>query len=142
MHERARVEEALFNDAVRRQRAERAAALDHQSSLTQAEAERKRLVAETEIDAEEKKQRLLLTYEAQLGDARVGNARQMSAVRRAEREDVSSFEKEQDGRLKGRIAAERMLVESKERMAAQLAAYGMPQRAALTQGGYIERELD
>lgn len=142
VHERARLEESLFNDAVRRQRAERAAALDHQSALTQAEAERKRLVAETEIDAEDKKQRLLLTYEAQLGETRVGNARQMSAVRRAEREDVDSFEKEQDGRLKGRIAAERKLVESKERMAAQLAAYGMPQRAALTQGGYIERELD
>lgn len=142
VHEKARLEECLFNDAVRRQRAERASALDHQSSLTQAEAERKRLVAETEIEAEEKKQQLMLTYESQLGDKRLNNARQMNAVRRAEREDLDSFEKEQNGRLQGRIAAERMLVESKERMAAQLAAYGMPPRAALTQGGYIERELD
>lgn len=139
MHEKARLEEALFNEAVQRQRVARAAALDHESSLTQAEAERKRLVAETEIDAEEKKQRLLLTYEAQLGESRVGQAQQMSAIRRAEREDIDSFEKEQDSRIKGRMVQERKLVESKERMAAQLAGLGMPQRQQI---GYVSGELD
>lgn len=139
MHEKARLEEALFNEAVRRRRAERAADLDHQSSLTQAEAERKRLVAETEIEAEENKQRLLLEFETQLGESRVGQAQQMSAVRRAEREDIDSFEKEQDNRIKGRMAQERKLVESRERMAAQLAGLGMPQRQQI---GYVSGELD
>lgn len=139
MQEKARLEEALFNEAVRRRRAERAADLDHQSSLTQAEAERKRLVAETEIEGEEKKQQLLLTYETRLGESRVGQAQQMNAVRRAEREDIDSFEKEQANRIKARMVQERKLVESKERMAAQLAGLGMPQRQQI---GYVSGELD
>lgn len=139
IQEKAILEERLFNDAVRRQRAERAAALDHQSSLTQAEAERKRLVAETEIEAEEKKQQLLLTYEARLGESRVGQAQQMNAMRRAERQDIDSFEKEQASRIQKRMMMEHKLVESKERVAAQLAGMGMPQRQQI---GYVSGELD
>lgn len=139
LRDKAALEEALFAEQVRRQRAERAAALEHQSSLTQAEAERRRLVAETEIDAEEKKQRLLLTYEHQLGEARVGQARQMSAVRRAEREDVNAFEKEQDGRIRGRMMVEKKLIESKGQLASNLAAMGVPQRQQI---GYVAGELD
>ncbi|CAN8102630.1 unnamed protein product [Discula destructiva] len=139
MHERARLEESLFNEAVRRQRAERASALEHQSDLTQAEAERKRLVAETEIEAEVKKQQLMLTYQTQMGQTQVSQAQRMNAVRRAEREDIDSFEKEQNKRIAGRLAQERNLIESKERMAAQLATLGMPQR---NQIGYVSGELD
>lgn len=139
IHEKARLEEQLFNDAVRRQRLERAAALDHESSLTQAEAERRRLVAETEIDAEEKKQKLLLTYETQMSDTRIAQARQMNAVRMQEREDINAFEKEQDNRLRGRMNQERKLIESKTQMAAQLAGLGMPQRQQI---GYVSGELD
>lgn len=139
LREKARLEEELFNEFVRRQRLERAAAMEHQSSLTQAEAERKRLVAETELDAEEKKQQLLLRYEAQLGDTRIGQARQMNAVRRAEREDINAFEKEQDHRIHGRMVQEKKLIDGKTQMAAQLASLGMPQRQQI---GYVSGELD
>lgn len=139
IRERAALEEALFNDAVRRKRAERAAAMDHESSLTQAEAERKRLVAETELDAEEKKQRLLLQFESRLGEQRHGQAVQMSAVRRAERENVSAFEKEQDNRVRGRMAQEKKLIESRTQMAASLQGLGVPQRQQI---GYVSGELD
>lgn len=139
IREKALLEEQLFNDAVRRQRAERAAAMDHQSSLTQAEAERKRLVAETELDAEEKRHQLLLKYESQVGETRIGQARQMSAMRRAEREDVNAFEKEQDNRVRGRMAQEKKLIESKSQMAANLAGMGVPPRHQI---GYVSGELD
>lgn len=139
IREKALLEEELFNDAVRRQRAERAAMMDHQSSLTQAEAERKRLVAETELDADQKRHQLLLQYESQVGEARVGQARQMSAVRREEREDVNAFEKEQDNRVRGRMAQEKKLIESKTQMAANLAQLGVPPRQQI---GYVSGELD
>lgn len=139
IREKAALEEELFNEAVRRKRAERAAAMDHESSLTQAEAERKRLVAETELDGEEKKQQLLLLFESQLGEKRIGQAMQMNALRRAEREDINAYEKEQDNRIRGRMAQEKKLIESKTQMAASLQGLGMPHRQQI---GYVSGELD
>lgn len=139
IREKAALEEDLFNEAVRRKRAERAADMDHESSLTQAEAERKRLVAETELDAEEKKQQLLLRFESQLGDKRVGQTMQINALRRAEREDMNAYEKEHDNRIRGRIAQEKKLIESKTQMAASLQALGVPHRQQI---GYVSGELD
>lgn len=139
LREKAAIEEALFNDAVRRQRAERAAAMDHESSLTQAEVERRRLVAETDLDAEQNRQRLLLQYEARVGEAKVDHAKQMSAVRRAEREDIDGFEKEQDLRHKNRLLQERKLIEQQQAAAQSMAALGLPQRKQI---GYVAGELD
>lgn len=139
IREKAAIEEELFNDAVRRQRAERAAAMEHQSSLTQAEVERRRLVAETDLDAEQNRQQLLLQYETRVGEAKVGHAMQMSAVRRAEREDIDGFEKEQDLRHKNRLIQERKLIEQQQQAAQSMAALGMPQRKQI---GYVSGELD
>lgn len=139
IREKAALEEDLFNEAVRRKRAERAAAMDHESSLTQAEAERKRLVAETELDAEEKKQQLLLRFENQLSEKRIGQAMQMNALRHAEREDINAYEKDQDNRIRGRMTQEKKLIESKTQMAASLQALGVPHRQQI---GYVSGELD
>lgn len=139
MREKAAIEESLFNDAVRRQRAERAAALDHQSSLTQAEVERRRLVAETDLDAEQNRQQLLLQYETRAGETKVDHAKQMSAVRRAEREDIDGFEKEQDLRHKNRLIQESKLIEQQTTAAQTLASLGIPQRKQI---GYVSGELD
>ncbi|KAF3766997.1 ankyrin [Cryphonectria parasitica EP155] len=139
VREKAQLEEQLFNEAVRRQRAEQAAALDHQSSLMQVEAERKRLLFETEYEGEQKRQQLLLAFEGQQASARMDTARQMSALQRREREDINAFEKEQDKRLQARMTQERKLIESKNQMAANLAALGMPQRRQI---GYVSGELE
>lgn len=139
IREKAAIEEELFNDAVRRQRAERAAAMEHESSLTQAEVERRRLVAETDLDAEQSRQQLLLQYETRVGDVKVDHAKQMSAVRRAEREDIDGFEKEQDLRHKNRLTLERKLIEQQTTAAQSMAALGIAQRKQI---GYVSGEVD
>lgn len=139
IREKAAIEESLFNDAIRRQRAERAAVMEHQSSLTQAEVERRRLVAETDLDAEKSRQQLLLQYETRVGDFKVDHAKQMSAVRKLEREDIDGFEKEQDLRHKNRLIQERKLIEQQQAAAQSMAALGIPQRKQI---GYVAGELD
>lgn len=139
IREKAALEETLFNDAVRRQRAERAAAMEHQSSLTQAEVERRRLVAETDLDAEKSRQQLLLTYETRVSETKVDHAKQMNAVRKAEREDVDGFEKEQDLRFRNRMTLQRKLLEQQTAAAQSLAAQGISQRKQI---GYVSGELD
>lgn len=136
---KAAIEEELFNDAIRRKRAERAAAMDHESSLTQAETERKRLVAETELDAEEKRQQLMIRFESTMGEKRIGQAIQLDALRRAEREDIDAFEKEQDNRIRHRMQHEKKLIESKTQMAATLQGLGAPRRQQI---GFVAGELD
>lgn len=134
IREKAMLEETLFNDAVRRQRAERAAAMEHQSSLTQAEVERRRLVAETDLDAEKSRVQLYLTYEAQVGENKLDHEKQMNAVRKAEREDADGFEKEQELRYRNRLAMNQQLLEQQA-----AAAQGIPPRKQI---GYISGELD
>ena len=136
---RAQVEEELFNESVRRQRAERAAAMQHQASLTQAEVGRRRLVAETEFEAEGRRQLQLLEYEKQQNGEREGHARQMSAVRVDERKQVDRLDKEHDSRIRNRIVQQKKLVDSQNQLATNLSAVGMPQRRQI---GYISGELD
>jgi ankyrin repeat protein len=128
IRERAQVEEELFHEAARRQQMERAAAMEHQSSVTQAAIERKRLVAETEFEAEGRKQLQLLEYE-----------RQMTANRVDEREQVDRMDREHDSRIKDRISQQKKLVDSQSQLANQLGSVGMPQRRQI---GYISGELD
>ncbi|KAI3393056.1 hypothetical protein diail_4795 [Diaporthe ilicicola] len=139
IRERALLEEELFNEAVRRQRAERAAAMEHQASVTQAEIERKRLVADTEFEAEGRRQLQLLEYEKQMGDAREDHARQMTANRVDERAAIDRMDREHDSRIKNRIAAQKKLVDSQNHLASNLGNVGMPQRRQI---GYISGELD
>lgn len=138
LREKAAIEESLFNETVRRQRAERAAALDHQSSLTQAEVERRRLVAETDFTAEQNRQQLLLQYEKNMGDAKVASAMQLSAVRRTEWEDAGRFEAERDLLRRNRLIEETRLYEQQTAAAQTMASLGHPQR---TQIGYITGEV-
>lgn len=139
IRERAQLEEELFNEAVRRQRAERAAAMEHQSSITQAAIERKRLVAETEFEAEGRRQLQQLEYEKQSADAREEHARQMTANRVDERAAIDRMDREHDSRIKNRIAQQKKLVDSQNQLANQLGTVGMPQRRQI---GYISGELD
>ncbi|KAG8167524.1 hypothetical protein KVR01_003213 [Diaporthe batatas] len=139
IRERAQLEEELFNEAVRRQRAERAAAMEHQSSITQAAIERKRLEAETEFEAEGRRQLQLLEYEKATADAREEHARQMTANRVDERQAIDRLDREHDSRIKNRIAQQKKLVDSQNQLANQLGTVGMPQRRQI---GYISGELD
>ncbi|KAK7729110.1 hypothetical protein SLS53_009325 [Cytospora paraplurivora] len=139
IHERAQAEEELFNEAVRRKRAERAAAIQHEAALTQAEVGRKQLVAAAEFESEGRRQLQLLEYEKQLNGERVDHARQMSTVRVGEREQVDRLDREHDSRIKNRIVQQKQLVDSQNQLATNLSAVGMPQRR---QVGYISGELD
>ncbi|KAJ0114539.1 hypothetical protein J7T55_004783 [Diaporthe amygdali] len=139
IRERALLEEELFNEAVRRQRAERAAAMEHQSSITQAEIERKRLVADTEFEAEGRRQLQLLEYEKQMDDTKEAHARQMTANRVDERAAIDRMDREHDSRIKNRIAQQKKLVDSQNQLASNLGSVGMPQRRQI---GYISGELD
>lgn len=139
IRERARLEEELFNEGLRRQRAGQAAALQHQAALGQAEAGRARLVAEAEMEAEGRRQLQLLEYEGQAGRKREEHARQMSALRVDERETVDQMDREHDSRIRNRIAQQKKLVDSQNQLATSLAGVGMPQRRQI---GYISGELD
>lgn len=139
IRERAQLEEELFNEAVRRQRAERAAAMEHQSSVTQAAIERKRLVAETEFEAEGRRQLQLLEYERQAADVREHHERQLTSNRLDERQAIDRMDREHDSRIKNRIAAQKKLVDSQNQLASNLGTVGMPQRRQI---GYISGELD
>lgn len=139
IREKAMLEEELFNEAVRRQRAERAAAMEHQSSITQAAVERQRLVADTEFEAEGRRQLQLLEYEKQAADTREQHARQMTANRVDERAAIDRMDREHDSRIKNRIAQQKKLVDSQNQLANQLGTVGMPQRRQI---GYISGELD
>lgn len=139
VRERAQLEEELFNEAVRRQRAERAAAMQHQASLTQAEVGRRRLVAEAEFEAEGRQQLQRLEYEKLAHSEREGHARQMSAVRVDERDKVDRLDREHDSRIRNRIVQQKKLVDSQKELATSLSAVGMPQRRQI---GYISGELD
>ncbi|KAI7788519.1 hypothetical protein LA080_010853 [Diaporthe eres] len=139
IREKALLEEELFNEAVRRQRAERAAAMEHQSSITQAAVERQRLVADTEFEAEGRRQLQLLEYEKQAADNREEHARQMTANRVDERAAIDRMDREHDSRIKNRIAQQKKLVDSQNQLANQLGTVGMAQRRQI---GYISGELD
>ncbi|KUI63647.1 NF-kappa-B inhibitor alpha [Cytospora mali] len=139
IRERAQLEEELFNEAVRRQRAERASAMQHQASLTQAEVSRRRLVADAEFEAEGRKQLQMLEYEKHVNSARENHARQMSTVRVDEREKVDRLDREHDSRIKNRIVQQKKLLDSQNQLAANLSGVGMPQRRQI---GYISGELD
>lgn len=141
MREKVRAEEEAFNDAVLRQRMQREAAIEHQTALTQAEVERKRLVAEAELEAEHNKQRLLLEYEARAGETKMDYAKQMSSLRRAERENIEGFEKEQDYRIRNRMLQESKMIDQKQHAAQNMAAMGIapPRRQQI---GYVAGELD
>ncbi|KAI6258469.1 hypothetical protein MCOR19_005122 [Pyricularia oryzae] len=125
IRERAAVEEDVFAQQVRRQKAERQAALDHSRQLAEAELERTRLVAATEFEVEQTKQTRQIEWERKIGGERLDNANQLSALRVKEREDIERIDRESDMRVRSRLQEHRQLIDSQSALAGQLTASGV-----------------
>ncbi|KAH9908293.1 ankyrin repeat-containing protein [Xylariomycetidae sp. FL2044] len=137
LRDRARVEEDLFNAAMRQQRARQAADLRHQEALTTAGVGRTRALAEAQLQADAASQSRLLTWERDLGSERVGNAEQLSSIRLREREECERMDALADKRVKGRIAEQRKLVDSQSALADRLGGAG----AGTGAGGVTRRQI-
>ncbi|KAI1133728.1 hypothetical protein F5Y10DRAFT_4074 [Nemania abortiva] len=138
LQERARVEEDIFNAALRQQRAKQHADLQHQESLTKASVTRARAIGDAELAVEGQKQARLLEWERDVGSERVGNANQLSSIRLREREELDRLDKIADARFTARMKEQKKLVDSQSVLAANLnsAAPG-----ARRQIGYVSGEL-
>ncbi|KAI0548760.1 hypothetical protein F4679DRAFT_291357 [Xylaria curta] len=139
IQERARVEEDIFNAALRQQRAKQTLDLDHQENLTKASVTRARAIGDAELVVEGKRQARLLEWEREVGSERVGNANQLSSIRLREREELERLDKAADTRFTARLKEQKKLVDSQSALATNLngAAPG-----ARRQIGYISGELD
>ncbi|KAI6085795.1 ankyrin [Hypoxylon rubiginosum] len=138
IQERARVEEGLFNTAMRQQRARQTAEVSHQEALTHASVSRAQAVADAEMAVEARRQTRMLQWERDVGSERVGNANQLSSIRLREREELERLDRLADGRLKGRIQEQRKLVDSQSALAANLAGAGPGTRRQI---GFVSGEL-
>ncbi|UNI16794.1 hypothetical protein JDV02_003197 [Purpureocillium takamizusanense] len=114
LRSRAQVEESLAAAAHQRRLTEQRAVADMSVSRTRA-------LASTELEAEEARQRKALEWEARLNTERVDNARALSSIRISERQEVERIDKGAESRIKGRLDAQRKLVESQEKLAKRLA---------------------
>lgn len=139
LQERARVEEELFNSAMRQQRAKQVAEVQHQESLTRAGVTRARALADAELAVEAQKQSRLLQWERDMGSERVGNANQLSSIRLREREELERLDKAADTRFRTRIQDQKKLVDSQTALAANIAGAGPGARRQI---GYVSGELD
>ncbi|KAI1267138.1 hypothetical protein F5Y18DRAFT_379091 [Xylariaceae sp. FL1019] len=138
LQERARVEEDLFNAALRQQRAKQHADLQHQEKLTSASVTRARAIGEAELSVESQKQTKLLQWEREMGSERVGNANQISNLRIREREELDKLEKAADARFKTRLKEQKKLVDSQSVLAASLNGAGPGARRQI---GFVSGEL-
>ncbi|KAI1327171.1 hypothetical protein F5Y16DRAFT_399725 [Xylariaceae sp. FL0255] len=120
IRERARVEEDIFNSALRQQREKQNTDLQHQDRLTKASVTRARAIGDAEMAVEGQKQTKLLQWERDMGNERVGNASQLSNIRLREREEIERFDKAADVRFKTRIGEQKKLVDSQTMLAANL----------------------
>ncbi|KAI2776722.1 hypothetical protein F4815DRAFT_332944 [Daldinia loculata] len=139
IQDRARVEEELFNNAMRQQRARHVAEVKHQEALTHAGLTRAQALADAELAVEAQKQSRMLQWERDVGSERVGNANQLSSIRLREREELERLDQVADARLKSRIQEQRKLVDSQSTLAANIAGAGP---RAQRQIGYVSGELD
>ncbi|KAI0011254.1 ankyrin [Xylariaceae sp. FL0662B] len=136
--ERARVEEEVFNSAMRQHRMKQSADIKHQEALTNASLNRARVVADAELAMENNKQKQLLTWERDIGNERVGNANQLSSLRLREREELERMDKAADFRFKDRLKEQKKLVDSQSALAANLNGANPGARKQI---GYISGEL-
>ncbi|KAK0715145.1 hypothetical protein B0H67DRAFT_489722 [Lasiosphaeris hirsuta] len=139
IRERQAIEDQGFAAELRRRKAEREAAIQHEQQLTEAGMMRTRLIADTELDLENRKQERLLGWDHTLSAQRVANAKQLSALRIKEREAIEKLDTASDVRTVKRIEEHRKLVDSQNTLATRLAAGGIDQRKQI---GYITGELD
>ncbi|KAI1410258.1 ankyrin [Hypoxylon sp. FL1857] len=138
IQERARVEEELFNTAMRQQRARHVAEVQHQEALTHAGLTRAQAIADAELAVEAQKQSRLLQWERDMGSERVGNANQLSSIRLREREELECLDRAADSRLKTRIQEQKKLVDSQSALAANIAGAGPGARRQI---GFVSGEL-
>ncbi|KAI1373916.1 ankyrin [Hypoxylon crocopeplum] len=138
IQERARVEEDVFNSAMRQQRTRHTAEVQHQETLTHARLSQTQALADVELAVEAKKQTLQLKWERDMGSERVGNANQLSSIRVQEREELERLDKAADSRLKTRIQEQKKLVDSQSALAANIANAGPVARRQI---GYVSGEL-
>ncbi|KHN98457.1 ankyrin repeat containing protein [Metarhizium album ARSEF 1941] len=111
---RAQLEESLASAAHTRR-------LQEHHSLAESSISHSRALAASELEAEEARQRKALEWETRLNTERVNNARAQSSIRISERQEVEKIDKSADVRIKGRLEAQKKLVESQEKLAKRLA---------------------
>ncbi|KAG5953086.1 hypothetical protein E4U53_006953 [Claviceps sorghi] len=111
---RAQCEESLASAAHARR-------MQEHHALAELSIGRTRALAATEVEVQEARQRKALEWEARLNAERLDNARALSSIRVAERQQVERLDHGAEARIKARIEAQRKLVESQERLAKTLA---------------------
>jgi len=132
----AALEEEQFNASLRRKRGERNAELTHQNALTDAAANRARALGQAQLEIEDRKMAKMLEWEEKVGNQKVDNERNMSAIRVAEREDVDRIDRVADERFRKRVTEQRRLVDAQGNLAGRLQQGGLQRR----QVGYIMGE--
>lgn len=111
---RAQLEESIGATTLQRRLAD-------QHAVTEAAMNRTRALAASEVDADDKRQRKAIEWEARMNQERTENARALSAIKISEREELERVDRGAEQRLAKRIEAQRKLVESQERLAGRLA---------------------
>jgi hypothetical protein len=138
LRDRGAVEDELFARSLHRKKLDYDANLQYEQNLALAGARRARQLGEAETEMQEKKNRLMLEFERQLGGQRLSKEQEMSAVRLREKREVDRLEGVNDKRVLGRLEAQRKLVEKQDGLASKLVGAGANQK----QIGYVVGELD
>ncbi|KAG5998671.1 hypothetical protein E4U52_006467 [Claviceps spartinae] len=111
---RAQLQESLESAAHARR-------MQEQHMLAESWLGRTRALADTEVEAQEARQRKALEWEAKLNTEKVDNARALSAIRIGEGQEVERLDQGAEGRIRARLEAQRKLVESQEKLAKRVA---------------------
>ncbi|PHH62400.1 hypothetical protein CDD81_7196 [Ophiocordyceps australis] len=130
LRSRAQLEESLASAAHARR-------LSEQRSLAEAAIGRTRALAASELEADEKRQRLALEWESRVNAERADAARAQSVIRMGERHEVERMDALAEQRVRGRIEAQRKLVESQEKLAKRLADGPAASADARRQIGFV-----
>jgi hypothetical protein len=130
------LEDEHFNATLRQKRGERIAELTHQNALTDAAANRVRVMGQAQMEIEDAKMAKMLEWDDKVGDQKVDHEKMMSAIRISEREDIDRVDRVADERFRTRVQEQRRLVESQSGLAGRLAQGGFQRR----QAGYIMGE--
>ncbi|KAG6041335.1 hypothetical protein E4U41_004865 [Claviceps citrina] len=118
---RAQLQESLASAAHARR-------MQEQRAMAESSMGRTRALAAAEAEAAEVRQRKALEWETRLNAEKVESARALSSVRIGERLEMEKLDQRAEPRIRGRIEAQRKLVESQEKLARRLAggADGLP----------------
>ncbi|RKU48984.1 hypothetical protein DL546_009586 [Coniochaeta pulveracea] len=138
LRDRGAVEDELFARSLHRKQLDYDANIQYEQNLASAGARRVRQLGEAEMEVQEKKNRLMMDFERQLGGERFSKEQEMSTLRLKEKREVDRLEGVSDKRIMGRLEAQRNLVEKQDGLASKLVGAGANQK----QIGYVVGELD